>query len=78
MVNKWNIFLYLLHKSPYIYEHSKNALYLGEAYGQNTMGQIPWARLLLIPCKKTLLTLILVLIKIRMEHGIDPWYSRGM
>ena len=35
------------------------------------MGQIPWARLLLIPCKKTLLTLILVLIKIKMAHGID-------
>jgi hypothetical protein len=42
------------------------------------MGQIPWTRLLLIPCKKTLLTLILVLIKIKMAHGIDPWYSPGM
>ena len=52
MVNKQNIFLYLLHKSPYIYEDSKNVLYLGETYGQNTMGQIPWARLLLIPYKK--------------------------
>ena len=39
------------------------------------MGQIPWARLLLIPSKKTLLTLILVLIKIKTAHGIDPWYS---
>ena len=51
-------------------------LYLGETYGQNTMAQIPRARLLLIPCKKTLLTLILVLIKIKMAHGIDPWYSQ--
>ena len=56
----------------------KNALYLGETYGKNTMAQIPWARLLLIPCKKTLLTLILVLIKIKTAHGIDPWYSLGM
>ena len=39
------------------------------------MGQIPWTRLLLIPCKKPLLTLILELIKIKMAHGIDPWYS---
>jgi len=38
--------------------------YLGEAYGQ----------LLLIPCKKTSLTLILILIKMKMAHGIDPWY----
>ena len=53
-------------------------LYLGETYGKNTMGQIPWARLLLIPCKKTLLTLILVLIKIKMAHSIDPLYSCGM
>jgi len=55
-------------------------LYLGETYGQNTMSQIPWARLLLTPCKRTLLTLILVLIKIKikMAHGIDPWYSPGM
>ena len=49
-------------------------LYLGETYGQNTMGQIPWTRLLLIPCKKTLLTLILVLIKkgwhMVLTHGI--------
>ena len=50
-------------------------LYLGETYGQNTMGQIPWTRLLLIPCKKPLLTLILELIKTKMAHGIDPWYS---
>ena len=62
MVKK-TFFLYLLHKSLYIYEHSKNALYLGETYGKNTLRQIPWTRLLLIPCKKTLLTLILVLIK---------------
>ena len=42
------------------------------------MGQIPWTRLLLIPYKKPLLTLILELIKVKMAHGIDPWYSRGM
>ena len=69
MVNNKNIFLYLLHKSLYIYIQ-KNVLCLGETYGKNTMGQIPWTRLLLIPCKKTLL-----LIKIKMAHCIDPWYS---
>ena len=53
-------------------------LYLGETYGQNTMGEITWARLLLIPCKKTLLTLVSVLIKIKNAHGIDPWYSPQM
>lgn len=42
------------------------------------MGQIPLAKLLLIPFKITLLTLILVLIKVKMAHGIDPWYSPGM
>ena len=70
--------LHLLHKSPYIYEHSKNVLYLGETYGKNSMGQISWTRFLLIPCKKSLLTLILVLIKIKMAHGIDPRYWPGM
>ena len=48
-------------------------LYLGEAYGPNTMGQI-----IINTMKKTLLTLILVLIKIKMAHGIDPWDSHGM
>jgi len=33
------------------------------------MGQIPWTRLLLIPCKKTLLTPILAIVKIKMAHG---------
>ena len=32
--------MYLLDKPPYIYEQSENVLYLGEAYGPNTMGQI--------------------------------------
>ena len=52
-------------------------LYLGEAYGPNTMGQIiinTMQKNIINP----LLTLILVLIKKKMPHGIDPWYSRGM
>ena len=51
----------------------KNVLYLGEAYGPNTMGKI-----IINTMQKTLLTLILVLTKIMMIHGIDPWYSREM
>jgi hypothetical protein len=38
------------------------------------MGQIPWTRLLLIPCKKTIINPNIRINK-NMAHGIDPWYS---